>query len=427
MVALWFELPGLNGPSYWRWPWRTLDLVDTAALFAPPLGLLGILAWVWSRSSPPTAAGARALTRALALCQLLLQWAHLRAEPGGWAWLVALVQSPEITSYYTDALKIDDLGVFLRDFAAQPLEHHTSTHPVGPVIYYWAFVKLCGPEAGARWAGAVVAVISSAGVAVAYGFAALWTPDPFRRLGACFLYALMPALVAVQPSLDAVYPLFTMLALMFWHASWERPPAAVALGLCMFVATLMAYQTLLLALPLALYALGRLKLRGWDAELRRSMLRALGLAFGVWIAAYGLVYALTPYRPLESFAASLARQAGYAALLERPYWTSLIYDPYDFFLGAGFLTLPLVLRHAAREDREGLITAAGLVAILLIDLSGLIRCEAARVWLFLQPLAVVPAGLAFARFAPRARAAILSLQALILIAIICKLIFLYVP
>ena len=72
-------------------------------------------------------------------------------------------------------------------------------------------------------------------------------------------------------------------------------------------------------------------------------------------------------------------------------------------------------------------TLAGLASLLIIDASGLIRCEAARVWLFLQPLAIVPAGLTLAGFKPSERGIILGVSALILIAIVCKLIFLRVP
>jgi hypothetical protein len=52
-----------------------------------------------------------------------------------------------------------------------------------------------------------------------------------------------------------------------------------------------------------------------------------------------------------------------------------------------------------------------------------LRCETARVWLFLQPLAVVPAGLELAQWDGHDRALVLGLMALILIVIRCKLRF----
>jgi hypothetical protein len=429
VAALFLELPGLNGPWYWQWPWRSLNVAHTLGVFAGPLLLLGCLAWQWSRTPPPSAAGARSLAFGLAACQALLQWARVRAEPGTWTWLDTLVQSHDVTSYYTDALRIDDLGSFLRDFSGTlQLEHHSSTHPPGPILFYWALLQLLPPDLAARAGGVLIGLLASFGVAVAYWFGSLWTDDPVRRLGACFAYALMPSLVATLPTFDQLYPIFTMLSLSLWSKTFDRPRLAIALGLTAFVATSMAYQFVLLAIPLALYALAVLRTRGWDIELRRSMLRSAAVAFAVWFGANVILSLVTPFHPLDSFVAAIARQSRLAAFMERPYWTSIAYDPWDFLLGGGVLALPLLVIHFAREvPRETVITLAGLVSILIIDLTGLIRCEAARVWLFLQPLAIVPAGLTLARFKPAERSVVLGASALILIAIVCKLIFLRVP
>lgn len=429
LLALFLELPFINGTWYWQWPWRSLDPLKTLAVFAVPLLMLGVLAWLWSRTPPPSASDARALAFGLVICQVVLQWARLRAEPGGWAWLDELVQSHDVTSYYSDALRIDDAGNFLRDFSCcLELHHHSSTHPPGPVLYYWLLLQLFEPDFAARAGGALIGLFASCGVLVAYYFAALWTPDPLRRLGACFAYALMPSLIVVLPAFDQLYPIMTMFGFLAWHRAFDRPAAAVTLGLLAFVATSMAYQFVLLAVPFGLYALAVLRARGWDFEVRRALLRAAAIAFGVWFGANVALWLVSPFHPLDSFVAAIARQAAYAAFLERPYGLSTIYDPFDFFLGGGILVVPLLAIHFVREPaRETVITFAGLLAIVIIDLSGLIRCEAARVWLFLQPLAIVPAGLSLARFTPAARALVLGLSALILVAIVCKLIFLRVP
>jgi hypothetical protein len=423
-VALFLELPGLNGTWYWQWPWRSLDIINTVAVFAAPLLVLGLVASLWSRAQP-SAADARVLVCGLVVCEVLLQWARVRAEPGGWAWLQAIVQSRHATSYYTDAARIEDVGAFLRDFSWKPLEHHSSTHPPGPVLYYWVFVRLFGPEPAALIGGALIGVLASLGVAVAYAFAGLWTTEPARRLGACFMYALMPALAAVLPSFDQLYPMLTMCAMLAWRRALERPWAAVALGLLAFGMTTLAYQFLLLAIPFALYAMVELRARGWEPKLRIAIVRATAIAFGVWLAANVLVTFATPFNPAESFVAALGRQARYQAFMQRPYWTSLIYDPYDFFLGGGIIVIPLLVIHLAREARrEVALTVAGLLSLLIVDLSGLIRCEAARVWLFLQPFAIVPAGLTLATFKPTGRALVLATASLTVLAIVSKLIFL---
>lgn len=423
-VALFLELPWLNGTWYWQWPWRSLDVIDTLSVFAAPLLVLGCCAWLWSRS-PPSAADARALVAGLVICEVLLQWARIRAEPGGWAWLEAVVQSRHTTSYYTDAARIEDVGAFLRDFSWMRLEHHSSTHPPGPVLYYWLLLRLLGAKLAAPIGGALLGVFASLGVAVAYALAGLWTNDPARRLGACFMFTLMPSLIVVLPSFDQVYPTLTMLACIAWWRSFDRARAAVGLGLLAFVATMMAYQFLVLAIPFGLYALVALRERGWDPKLRRAMVRACAIAFGVWLGANILVSLVTPFHPFDSFTAALARQARYAAVMQRPYAMSLAYDLYDFFLGGGIVVIPLLAIHFVREGRrEVALTLVGLLSLLIVDLSGLLRCEAARVWLFLQPFAIVPAGLTLASFRLSGRAVVLATASLVLVAVVCKLVFL---
>jgi hypothetical protein len=429
LVALFLELPGINGTSYWQWPWRSLDLAHTLAVFAGPLLMLGLLAWLWLRSALLSAADARALAYGLVACQLLLQWARLRAEPGGWAWLEAVVQSRTATSSFTDALRIGDVEAFLRDSASRSLEPNSSTYPPGTVLFYWLLLKIAPtPGLAARIGGALIAIVTSFGVVVAFHFASLWTSEPARRLGASFAYALMPALLVALPSFEQLYPIFTMLGLIVWHRAIDRPSAAIWLGLLAFVATMMAYQFALLAVPFGLYALCVLRSRGWDFEVRRAILLAAAIAFGAWLCAYCMLAVATGFHPIDRFIAALHPRSIAAHLVPRPYGMSILYDLFDFALGGGILMLPLLAIHFARDDaRETLITFACLVSLAMIDLTGIIRCEAARVWLFLQPLAIVPAGLALSRFKPAARGLVLGLSALILVAIVCKLSFLRVP
>jgi hypothetical protein len=108
----------------------------------------------------------------------------------------------------------------------------------------------------------------------------------------------------------------------------------------------------------------------------------------------------------------------------------VFFDFYDFLLAGGMITLPLVALKLAdrtgeceQRKHERILTMVGLVSILVIDFTGLIRCESARVWLFLQPLIVVPAGLQLARFGPRVRVLVLALEALIVLALKSKMDF----
>ena len=65
----------------------------------------------------------------------------------------------------------------------------------------------------------------------------------------------------------------------------------------------------------------------------------------------------------------------------------------------------------------------GVATILLIDVSGLLRAETARVWLFLQPFVVAPAALALSRVGRAQRATVFVLQWLILVVLVARVPF----
>jgi hypothetical protein len=65
----------------------------------------------------------------------------------------------------------------------------------------------------------------------------------------------------------------------------------------------------------------------------------------------------------------------------------------------------------------------GLATVLTVDFSGLLRGETARVWLFLQPLLVVPVALELARVRWPWRISLLTLQWWLLVLIKSKMSF----
>jgi len=99
-------------------------------------------------------------------------------------------------------------------------------------------------------------------------------------------------------------------------------------------------------------------------------------------------------------------------------------------LGAGIMAVPLALIFANRALRgagpltraEGL-SLVGFATIAVVDVSGLLRAETARVWLFLQPFLVIPAALVLARWRTSDRAAFFALQWLIVVVLEARMAF----
>ena len=75
------------------------------------------------------------------------------------------------------------------------------------------------------------------------------------------------------------------------------------------------------------------------------------------------------------------------------------------------------------EPNGAALTIIGLATVLTVDVSGLLRGETARVWLFLQPLLVAPVAVELARARWPWRVSILTMQWWILVLLKAKMSF----
>jgi hypothetical protein len=126
----------------------------------------------------------------------------------------------------------------------------------------------------------------------------------------------------------------------------------------------------------------------------------------------------------------LEAQEGVDERLGRFYRISVFADPYDFLLSTGVIAAPILWFHLRKARKEfganpgsTALTLIALATVLTVNLSGLLRGETARVWLFLQPLVVVPVALELARLRSSWRLAIFAMQWWLLVVIKAKMSF----
>lgn len=421
------EVSPLNG-LYWTWDWRDLGVLATAAWMLPGLVPTAWVLWVLRGAGPLRP---RVLLAALAASCVLHQIFGILADPLGIRLILDIVASPLATSYYTDALSIHGSVDFLAGFHEASLQLHSSTHPPGPVLFYRFWIWILGPEAGTGAGAAVIAALAAAGVPLIYVFSGLWTADAKERVAVAALYSVMPALVLMYPEFDQVYPLFSMGIIYAWvRAGAGSTRWAVALGVLLCVAAFFTYNLLTLGAFLAIHAVVQVALKRDAAAALRRVARTSAIALGVWCVLLLVLRTTTGFRPGASFLHALGAMAEMAKGAGRLWLACVVFDPYDFVLGAGVLALPLTLVYLKRlagagrgwteEERLSMI---GLAVVGIVDLSGLLRAETARVWLFLQPLLLLPAGLALARLPAGGREGLVALQWIILVVIKAKMQF----
>jgi len=423
----WEPLNGVYSITKWQWSWQNLDPFRVGLALLLPFALIaGTLWYVERRGVPKPLWPALGL---LAISNFLLQVFGTLADPRGLDRIKQIVASPDATGYFNDAFAIQRLTDWLSHFHTAALLPHSSEHPPGPIIFYYLFLKLFGPDTGSLLGGCAVGLAGSVGVLIIYKFAGLWNQDRKTRLTVCALYALLPGLVVFLPEFDQAYAVISMLMILFWiNALDGSKTAPFYLGSTLFVATLFAYNLLIVGAFLLYYAVYSI----WRAEGRRSfvlaLLRVSGFALIAFFALHGILWAGTGYRVLASFRHALANQAELLKVIYRPYLPYIVADPYDFALGAGIVAVPLAFFYVKRvlhrlKERESALTLIGAATILTVDLSGLLPGETARVWLFLQPLLIVPAGIELARAAWPWRLSILTVQWWIVVCLKAKMAF----
>jgi hypothetical protein len=240
---------------------------------------------------------------------------------------------------------------------------------------------------------------------------------------------LLPGIVVFFPEFDQAFPMLSMLLMIGWVKALEgQYRHALLLAFALIVSSFFAYNLLLTGLPLALYGAYYVAIRRGEAAAWLRPCAIAGAVFALVLVAYAAFWLAAGYNPVSSLQHAIANQAIISSHFDRPRWARMLFDPYDFFLGSGMLAVPLMCIYwtANKFDwkREDVVLSLiGLGSIAILAASALLFGEAARVWLFLQPFVVVPAGLAVARFRAMECVAVFALQWAIVVILTCKMAF----
>ncbi len=413
------HVPGINGPSYWVWPWRRLN----AAHWYPLMALAGVPFFLAQILYDHRQIGAGTGIAFLMASTLLLELTAcaLQSPRGPWDWIRSIVASPAATSYYSTALhllnagRLDDprwLGHFAEwqaQFAHYGFDLHAMTKPAGPVLYHLFFIRCLGATpAAALAAGISDGLLGLLAIPATYALTARLVGDRAKAFCGASVMALSPGLILFLPEMDQIFPVLTCLLLILWAAalSEDRLSRGALFGLFGSLIFLLTYNLVVLGVFLLGYAaLARMECPRIPGQ---RIWRQVAVAGVIFLAAYAALWVRTGYHPVDSLRSALANQAGVLRpSLGRPYPKTIPFDLWDFAMGSGWIgvwlagfrlvsTRGLPLR--GRNDR----TLTGLVLLqgLAVAVSGVLAVETARVWLFLQPIVALAAGAELAGWRP---------------------------
>jgi hypothetical protein len=216
-------------------------------------------------------------------------------------------------------------------------------------------------------------------------------------LASAFL-ALAPGFVLFFPMLDPIYVVFSCAMIVVWHEAVARDSARLAavFGVVLGIATFWTYLVLILA-PFLLFAgilcTGHTPGRALEISIRRAF-----PALGAFVGFYLLLWLVTGFNPVATFFEAWKNQQLFVArhAAARKYPLTVPFDLLDFLLGAGWISLLLIAMTVLRTRRGDAHFALVLLCIgqvVFVALAGLLQAETARVWCFMMPLWLLPAGL----------------------------------
>ncbi len=377
------------------------------------------------------------------LFRFFVQWIAVPTASGP-AFAAATVASPTATSHFTVALTVRDVRTLIYEYprwmARWP--KHAKTHPPGTLLIYIAGHRAVEASPGlqkllqrvfyadgdaaissglfgvslmartqlepkellaATFIAYLLPLIGALGVIPFFYFAARFLGEAWAWRAAVLL-ATLPSLATFMYAIDQVYFFLAVLFLAWIVAALDRNSPALALGagMALGLATFTSYSLLPLALIAALMTALWMK----QAEAPQRVGRLGGFVVVGFLAFYVALFLLFRFNPVATFRAALAAHHEESVqAMTRSYGKWLVANLFDFFyfvgvpvvaLFAAWLAAPQAKLHAeAVSARWQFIAFVAFGATLfLLDLSGLVRGEVARIWMY---LAVFPVAFAAAR------------------------------
>lgn len=428
-----------------EWIWRPLAKelrVHLMPAFLASAALVGLVWWLcrrgrWEEMRPWGRAMALA---ALVLVTFALQCALINAIGQPWAGPGAIIASPVTTTYFDDSRHVGPVGEYLARYheIMPTLRYHAATHPPGTTLFFWAVRRACRWVPSSWYAESVtVATVQAYADFLGVGFprsdglAAVVSALLLALLGACTvvpvylltsrmtgaqaaggvaacLTAGIPSLLLLSASSDQLVFFFAVRIVLLAYLAWksERVWVSAAAGVLCAVGLFVSLGLLALVGWLLLWALfGWLRAADRGAALRRLAVRWAAGGAG-FIGFYLALFLATGYRGWTvAYLGIFAHRQATTVEFPRTYWKWVLMNPVEMAVFAGLALVAAAawagIQRKALSPSLGVFLISWLAALAVLDVSGTVRGEVGRIWLFLMWPLAVGAGAAVAKLPER--------------------------
>lgn len=431
------HVPNINGPPYWRWPWRRLHAWPLLLLMAAASAPLFLGQWLHERRTKRWLAIGLVM-----LSSFAFQMAATSQQFGGMGRIAEIVNDRIITSYFTIArtqVELNDQGKSLSswleiwpELMAQ-FPSHGQLKPPGLMLFHVAVIHAFGSGVvGQTMGGLLIAALATLAVPGTYLLIRLLASDERAAFAGASFMGLCPSLVVFCPMFDQTYPAVACAMVLAWSCAVKKQSTAwaMAFGVVLMLATFMSYILLVPGFFLATWTL--LHARRYDAAhwIRLGLLSLL--AIGTVGALYATLYAATGFDPIGTFhTASYFAERSLIALA-RPFPKHMAWDVYDFALGSGWISFllagfALMHRFASFSPDARRLILLGLGQVAVMASAAILPGEASRLWMLLYPFLMIAVGFELSRWPMPARLTVYALLVLITTVIVQNMLFMNLP
>lgn len=448
LVVAFHALP-FGAPSVWVWIYKPLTAPYRILFGLIPLAAILIMIFgsgrVLLQSETPTRKQECGALAALWLAVFVSANAILLMHPAGWGYPASLVVNPASNSYFSTAMNHPDLPALLHDYSNKmsDFNSHSQTQTAGPVVFsglaerlakaspatpfiadtLFAITPGLSPDDVARFCRRWVPSVSVDYVRIALCVALLmiaigglavipiyllgkWLSSPAAGFFAALSFVALPAFSLFSVSVDQMYPLVTAVGLCgVWrgmHLMESKSPwAFMWLGLTGIWLGVGIFFNVGLIVVITFCGLFAIFLGyALRCPIQRILPGAILFISGILLVPLSL-YIFYGY---NLWAVYLTSNHLFNTLYynSRSYFASLWASPLDFFVFCG---LPVVLlwiwyiRQITQQRQRTVaiaFSAAFIITLLFLDVTGRVRGESARMLMFLSPPVLVGAGVMLA-------------------------------
>jgi len=424
LTAIAFNVsPLLRGPAVyppgWRWPYLFIN--TTSRIWLPIISAIILLLFIYKfdKRSEEIEKYEKKLLIFLVAWIYIFIFAVLFFSRSGAFVLLQRIIDPGANGQYTASLNITNIFSFLSNFyrLIPTFVMHASSHPPGGVVMFWIFNRFFEFFPKSNF---IVNIIPSANdVAKIWNvlmpnqklsavFSSVFIPlliclpvIPVYYLGkmiagvkvglrSALIYSTIPSVILFVPLLDVFYTFFPMISLILLILSFGKKRKQKYLILSGLVFGIGLFFTLSI-LPFLLIYFIILIIEFYRPKQGILILREPLINFLTIIIGGLIFFALM----LLAFNINMIKIYISLRLVERSYFPWVFYNLYDFFVFTGIPVLIVFILFikdfinrfsGVKSIKDNFLFVAFLFTIITVDVLGVVRGEAGRIYLVFVPI-----------------------------------------